>query len=46
MLEPLCHTDIGPKLTALISAARGTEGTQIVAPAPQTGKFDAFEGLK
>jgi hypothetical protein len=46
MLGTLCHTDIGSKLTALIRAARATEGTQIVAPAPQNGKFDAFGALK
>jgi hypothetical protein len=46
MLELLCHTDIGTQLTALLSAARATEGTRIVAPAPQNGKFDGFEALK
>jgi hypothetical protein len=46
MLGPLCHTDIGSKQAALIGAARATEDTRIVAPAPQKGKFDAFEALK
>jgi hypothetical protein len=46
MLGPLCHTDIGSKQAALIGAARATEDTWIVAPAPQKGKFDAFEAMK
>jgi hypothetical protein len=46
MLGLLCHTDIGPQLTALLRAAMRKERTQIVAPAPQKGKFEAFGGLK
>jgi hypothetical protein len=46
MLGLLCHTDIGSKQAALIGAARAREDTRIVAPAPQKGKFDAFEALK